>query len=45
MAIVFCMPIALTICALGNLSFVLGWLKFNFTLVKVFDIEGRQTHW
>jgi hypothetical protein len=38
-AIVFHMPIALTVCALGNFSFVPGWFKFNFTLVKVFNIE------
>jgi hypothetical protein len=41
MAIVFCMPMSLTICAVGNLPFVPGWFKFNFTLVKVFDIEDR----
>jgi hypothetical protein len=26
---------------LGNLSFVPGWFKFNFTLDKVFNIEDR----
>jgi hypothetical protein len=41
MAIVFCMAIVLTIYALGILSFMLGWFKFNFTLVKVFNIEDR----
>jgi hypothetical protein len=35
------MPIALTICALGNLSFVPRWFKFHFTLIKVFNIEDR----
>jgi hypothetical protein len=32
-------PIALAIRTLGNLSFVLLWLKFNFTLLKEFDIK------
>jgi hypothetical protein len=32
-------PIALAIRARGNLSFVLWWLKFNFTLLKEFNIK------
>jgi hypothetical protein len=32
-------PIELAIRALSNLSFVLWWLKFNFTLLKEFNIK------
>jgi hypothetical protein len=38
-AVIFGVPIALAIRALGNLSFVLWWLKFNFTLLKEFNIK------
>jgi hypothetical protein len=33
-------PIALAVRALGNLSSVLWWLKFNFTLLKEFNIKN-----
>jgi hypothetical protein len=39
MAIVFSMPVALAIYALGNFSFVPGWFKFNFTVVDVYNFE------
>jgi hypothetical protein len=38
-AVIFCVPIALAIRALGNLSFVPWWFKFNFTLLKEFNIK------
>jgi hypothetical protein len=38
-AVILCVPIALAIRALGNLSFVLWWLKFNLTLLKEFNIK------
>jgi hypothetical protein len=38
-AVIFCVPIALAIRALGNLSFVLSWFKCNFTLLKEFNIK------
>jgi hypothetical protein len=38
-AVIFSVPIALVIRALGNLSFVPRWFKCNFTLLKEFNIE------
>jgi hypothetical protein len=38
-ALIFCVPVALAIRALGNLSFVLWWFKFNFTLLKESNIK------
>jgi hypothetical protein len=32
-------PTALAVRALSNLSFVLWWFKFNFTLLKEFNIK------
>jgi hypothetical protein len=38
-AVVFCVPTALAISALDNLSFMPWRFKLNFTLLKVFNIE------
>jgi hypothetical protein len=40
-----CVPIALAITALGNLSFVLWWFKFNFTLLKELNIKYILMHY
>jgi hypothetical protein len=39
MAIIFGVPISLTVCTLSNISFVFGLLKFDFALLYVFYIE------
>jgi hypothetical protein len=39
MAEVFCVAITLAIGALGDVSFVIGGLKFDLTLLEVFYLE------
>jgi hypothetical protein len=39
MAVVFCESVSLAVCALSNIPFVLGWFKFYFVLLEVFDKE------
>jgi hypothetical protein len=39
MAVVFCVSVSLAVSALSNIPFVLGWFKFDFALLEVFDKE------
>jgi hypothetical protein len=39
MAVAFCVSVSLAVCALSNISFMLGWFKFYFALLEVFETE------
>jgi hypothetical protein len=45
MAIIFCVPISLTVCTLSNIPLVFSRFKFNFVLFHILDIENILVIW